>query len=326
MTDLKRRIRRRVEPDLAEIEIALQSNLQPHLDFVASIARHILMAGGKRVRPLLMVLSARICGYDKPDAKTCGIIFEYLHAATLLHDDLVDGADFRRGKDVAHRIFGSAPAVLTGDFLLARSLSIAAATGNPEIIRVIAEATEHMSTGEIHQLHKKGDIDLTESEYLDIIRRKTAVLMEAACRTGALLAGAPGVIVEALSRYGLNLGLAFQMADDLLDYTAESLDLGKLVGADLREGKLTLPVIFALHRADAGTRKLLCTVIQNPDFSEREFLELKEHLDRLGGIAYTREKAIDHIRKAKSELEVFAPSEDRTLLECMADYALHRSS
>ncbi|MBW2670019.1 MAG: polyprenyl synthetase family protein, partial [Deltaproteobacteria bacterium] len=182
MNDIKHKILNLVKDDLSEIEVALKQNLNPHFDLVSQIAGHILFSGGKRLRPLLMVLSARICGYDGNYEKTFSTIFEYLHAATLLHDDLVDEATLRRGKPVANSIWGNAIAVLVGDFLLARSLSIAAETKRPDVIKVVAEITENMSQGEIHQLMKKGCIDLTEKEYMEIIRRKTAVLFQGTCR------------------------------------------------------------------------------------------------------------------------------------------------
>jgi octaprenyl-diphosphate synthase len=224
MSDLKHKILALVKDDLAAIETALEENLNPHLDLVSQIARHILFSGGKRLRPLLMVLSARICGYNGNYDKTFSTIFEYLHAATLLHDDLVDQATLRRGNPVAHSIWGNATAVLVGDFLLARSLSIAAETELPDVIRIVAEITENMSQGEIHQLMKKGSLDFTEKEYMEVIRRKTAVLFQGTCRVSALISGAPKEKETALSDYGFNLGIAFQMVDDLLDYTTlESL-------------------------------------------------------------------------------------------------------
>ena len=251
MSNIKHRILALVKDDLKEIETALKENLNPHLDLVSKIAGHILFSGGKRLRPLLMVLSARICGYDGDYDKTFSTIFEYLHAATLLHDDLVDQATLRRGKPVAHSIWDNATTVLVGDFLLARALSIASETELPNVIRIVAEITENMSQGEIHQLMRKGSLDLTEKEYMEIIRRKTAVLFQGACRVSALIAGAPNEKEIALSDYGFNLGIAFQMVDDLLDYTLDTGVLGKEVGADLKEGKLTLPVIYSLKAADA---------------------------------------------------------------------------
>jgi octaprenyl-diphosphate synthase len=234
-----------------------------------------------------MILCARLCGYPKPDAARFSTIFEYLHAATLLHDDVVDGAALRRGKEVANRKWDTPTTVLTGDFLLARGLSIASETGLCEVIETIAEITENMSQGEIRQLEKKGDIHLSENDYLEVIRCKTGVLFQGACRTGALIAGVGEDKVQRLTDYGCHLGLAFQMADDLLDYTQDASSLGKHAGADLREGKLTLPLIHALSRAGNEDRKRMTNLIQNPDFTLDEFDYLVYMLKSYGGIAYT---------------------------------------
>jgi octaprenyl-diphosphate synthase len=326
MSELKIRILDMVKSDLAEIETALVENLKPNVELVSTIAGHILFSGGKRLRPLLMVLCAKICHYQGGYDKTFSIIFEYLHAATLLHDDVVDGALMRRGKPAAHSLWGGAAAVLTGDFLLARSLAIAAETGNIRIIRTISEITENMAQGEIHQLMRKGDIHLSEAEYLEVIRRKTAVLFQGACRVSALIADAPIGWETALADYGYHLGMAFQMADDLLDYTEDSLALGKTVGADLKEGKLTLPVIYALNAAGAKDRQRMETIICNTEFSVPEFQELAEYLTAHGGIDYPWQKANVHIESAKTAIARFEPSVPREILMDVADYALKRKS
>jgi octaprenyl-diphosphate synthase len=321
---LKTRILAAVGQDLAAIEKALADNLKPYYDLVGRIAGHILFAGGKRLRPLLTVLSARACGSDRPEHIRYSTIFEYLHAATLLHDDLVDGALLRRGKPVAHGVFGNETAVLTGDFMLARSLSLAAETGNPRIIQVIAETMELMSQGEIEQLNNRGRIELTEAEYLEVIRRKTAALMQSACHTGALLAGAHGRDLEALKSYGHHLGMAFQMADDLLDYTADSDHLGKAVGGDLREGKLTLPVIHTLSVADETDRKRMMGMIGNRNLGNGDFKRFVQLLTANGGISYAREKALAHVTGAREALACFGSSPSADMLALIADYALAR--
>lgn len=326
MTNLKIKILQRVKTDLEEIETALVRNLNPYLDLVSETARHILFSGGKRLRPLLMVLSARLCDYQGTLDKHYSTIFEYLHAATLLHDDLVDGAVIRRGKPVANSVYGNAAAVLVGDFLLARGLSIAAETGKTQVIDIIAGITENMSQGEIHQLLKKQSFDMTESEYMEIIRRKTAVLMQGACHVGALVADAPGHHQMALADYGHHLGLAFQMADDLLDYTADTNVLGKTVGTDLKEGKLTLPVIHAIDKTPPEKRLKIESIVRKKDFSDEEFRFIIEMLTQSGSIDYTREKASDHIQKAKSAISIFAPGKNRELLEDIADYSLERKA
>lgn len=326
MTDLKLKILLEVQNDLEQIETALAENLNPYLDLVSDTARHILFSGGKRLRPLLTVLSARVCGYDGDRDKHYSTIFEYLHAATLLHDDLVDGASLRRGKQAAHSVFGNSVAVLVGDFLLARGLSIAAETRKIEVIQTIAGITENMSQGEIHQLLGKENLELTEEEYLEVIRRKTAVLMQGACRVGALIAGAGAERENALDAFGYNLGIAFQMADDLLDYTADSAVLGKMVGADLREGKLTLPVIHALKNAPDEDRSIMSRIILDKEFTESDFRLLVQMLKRYDGIDYTVERAAAHIEKAKEAIGVFEPCRARETLIDIADYALLRKA
>lgn len=324
MNDLKAAILARAEADLNAIELALEDNLISYLDLVKEVAGHILFSGGKRFRPLLMVLSARICGYRGDYDKTFSVIFEYLHAATLLHDDLVDEATLRRGKPVANTVYGNATAVLVGDFLLARSLAIAAATDNIDVIKAIGAVTEDMAQGEIHQLLNKGKTNITEAEYIEVIRRKTAALIQGACRTGALIAGAAPNQAAALSEYGYHLGMAFQMADDLLDYLSVTETLGKEIGADLREGKVTLPVIHALKHASAPERRQLEAVITDSHFSNDDFNQLVSLLESLGGIAYTRQLAENHVERAKTALNGFVDSETLELMRMMADYALSR--
>ncbi len=325
MNDIKHRILSLVKDDLSEIEVALEQNLNPHFDLVSQIAGHILFSGGKRLRPLLMVLSARLCGYDGNYEKTFSTIFEYLHAATLLHDDLVDEATLRRGKPVAHSIWGNAIAVLVGDFLLARSLSIAAETKRPDVIKVVAEITENMSQGEIHQLMKKGCIDLTETEYMEIIERKTAVLFQGTCRVGALISGVSKEKENALAGYGFNIGIAFQMVDDLLDYSQNTPALGKKVGADLKEGKLTLPVIYSLKSADATDRIQMEKIIKNKDFSMEDFETLIAIMKKYGGQTYTQKVAQKYVKNAKNALEIFENSTTKEILLTIADYTLARN-
>jgi octaprenyl-diphosphate synthase len=324
MNDIKQKILNLVKDDLLEIEVALEQNLNPHLDLVSQIAGHILFSGGKRLRPLLMVLSARLCGYDGNYEKTFSTIFEYLHAATLLHDDLVDEATLRRGKPAAHSIWGDAIAVLVGDFLLARSLSIAAETNRPDVIKVVAEITENMSQGEIHQLMKKGCIDLTEKEYMEIIRRKTAVLFQGTCRVGALISGVSKEKEDALAGYGFNLGIAFQMVDDLLDYSQDTTAIGKKVGADLKEGKLTLPVIYSLRSADAKDRIQMEKIIKNKAFSTEDFDTLIAIMKKYGGQTYTEKVAQKYVKNAKNALETFKHSTTKEILLTIADYTLAR--
>jgi octaprenyl-diphosphate synthase len=325
MNSLKQKILSEAEKELADIEAALSENLQPYLEIVSDVAGHIIFSGGKRLRPLLMVLSARVCGYTGSYDITFSSAIEFLHAATLLHDDLVDDASLRRGKPVAHSVYGNAITVLVGDFLLARALAISAETGKIEIIKVISKLTEEMSQGEVFQLMRKGDTSLSEAEYLSVIGQKTAVLFESACKTCAILADASDEQKQALSDYGYNLGIAFQMADDLLDYTLNTADLGKEVGADLKEGKMTLPVIHALDSADADDKEVMTTIIKDENFSNEDFRTLIEKLEKYGGIDYTKKRAGSYIFKAKEALSVFEASRSKEMMFDIADYALSRT-
>ena len=324
MKGLKEQILESVRQDLVEIEAALTKNLKPYLPLVSHVAKYILFSGGKRIRPLLMVLSARLCGYNGDYDKTMSVVFEYLHAATLLHDDLVDGADVRRGNPAAHSIWGNPATVLVGDFLLARSIAIAAETDSVPIIDILAHTTAQMSEGEIHQLLHRGDLALDETAYIEVISRKTACLIQAACQIGALLAEAPEEEVQSLAHYGYHVGIAFQMADDLLDYTADATVLGKAIGADLREGKLTLPVIYALNCASIEDRRRLETIIQAIGISRSDFQTVLGLINKYGGIQYTRDRAQEHIEQAKKCLHIFSVSKQRTLLEQLADYVMVR--
>jgi len=321
---LKQKIIEIVAQDLKKIEIALEHHLKPNLDLVKEIASHLLFSGGKRLRPLLLIHSARACGYNNEFEIEFSIIFEYLHAATLLHDDVVDEADTRRGKKAAHTKWSASKVVLTGDFLLAQALDIAAKTKEPDIISVIAKITRDMSQGEIDQLTKKGKLDLSEEEYCSIIERKTAVLIQGACKSGAILAKAHKKKEDALSRYGFHLGMAFQMADDLLDYTASAQDLGKNPGADMREGKLTLPLIHSLANASLKDKEWMETAITAPEFNPKQFEKLKEKLYMYRGIEYTLKKAQDHVKKAKACLDGFHDCQSKQLLCLIADYSIER--
>jgi octaprenyl-diphosphate synthase len=326
LKDLKQRILAAVADDLETVETALGANLNPYFELVRQVSGHILFAGGKRLRPLLMMLTARLCGYQGDHMAKYAVIFEYLHAATLLHDDVVDGGELRRGATAAHREWDPPTAVLTGDFLLARALSLAAHTGLPAVIDTIAAITEQMSQGEIEQLARKGDLTLTEAQYLDVIRCKTAVLFQGACRVGGLISAADDQQVQTLGNYGHHLGLAFQMADDLLDYTLDSAALGKKVGADLREGKLTLPVIHALQQTGDSDRQWITELIRAGDFTPDQFKHLVDLLHRHGGLDYTRRCAAAHVAQAKAALAPFPACAEREVLDNIADYALVRKA
>lgn len=315
-----------VQDDLESIESALKNNLDSHLDLVSEVAGHLLFSGGKRLRPLLLVLCARICDHKKGDEIHVSTALEYLHAATLLHDDIVDEASLRRGQPVANSIWGNSVTVLVGDFLFARASSIATNTGKMAIVRVMAEILEEMSQGEINQLIRKGDLGISEEDYMRVIHQKTAVLFQGSCRVGSILADAEKRKEDALSEFGLNYGIAFQMIDDLIDYTSDTKTLGKEVGTDLKERKLTMPVIYALREANSHDQNRMEEIINHSHFSIDDFNELLDLLEKYKGISYVKNRAADHIQSAKDSLNIFPKSKYKDILMSIADYTIERRS
>ena len=322
--DLKSKIISKVEKDLLDIETALYENLNPYYELVSDIAGHLLFSGGKRLRPLLMILSSRICNYKDGAEIKFSTIFEYIHTATLLHDDVIDQAKIRRGKNTAHIIWDPSQVVLTGDFLLARAMALVSETKLFEVVETITKVIEDMTQGEIIQLNKKGKINLTEHEYMEIIRRKTGVLIQGACKTGAIIAKASKGKIKALSNYGYYLGMAFQMADDLLDYTSDAETMGKDAGIDIKEGKLTLPLIVTLKKACKDDQKWLCKIINNKKFDIGDFKDIVAMLHKYKGIEYTRFKALEYVKKAKKTLEIFKPCKSKEIMDMIADYSILR--
>ena len=327
MTDLKTRLLSEVAPDLEKIEAALKHHLTPDLAVVSEVAGHIIFSGGKRFRPLLILLCSRLCGHGEEYVYHFTTAFEYLHTATLLHDDIVDEASLRRGKPVANKVWDNSTAVLVGDFLFARASGLIAKTRIMEGIEIIARVTENMTQGELFQMAHKGRLDLTEAEYMDIIKWKTAVLFQGSCEIGAGMGDVKEAWKQALSDYGFYLGMAFQMADDLLDYTQLEVEkLGKKFGADLREGKLTLPVIRSLEKAQPDDRAAMQAIVNKKEFSMGEFQQLVALMEQYGGMAYTRKMAAGYVEKAKDCLKVFPDSRTRQTLAGFAEYALVRGT
>lgn len=311
-------------PDIAAINRALEANLTTHVPFISQVGRHILLSGGKRVRPLLFVLSARLCGCRSNHLADFSTIFEYLHAATLLHDDVVDAATVRRGTSTANTIWGNQAVILVGDFLLAKALSLAVTTDRLKVLKVLAHATTMMAEGEILQLLHARNLDLTEEEYFEVIHRKTAVLMSAACQIGAIVSGAPPEQEDALARFGLNLGLTFQLVDDILDFTGDERQLGKPVANDLKEGRITLPLITALKRASDPERQRLKELAQ--DVRPEHTGEIRELLERLGALDYARSRAREYTRAAQEDLRLFPESPEKGYFWGITEMLLARTS
>ena len=312
-----------LEKEIAAINNALVANLHTHVPLIAEVGRHILLSGGKRIRPLLFLLSARMCGCQGNDLADFSTIFEYLHAATLLHDDVVDAASVRRGRSTANTIWGNQAVILVGDFLLSKALSLAVTTNRLKVLQVLAYATTRMAEGEIMQLLHTGNLELSEAEYFEVIDRKTAILMSAACQIGAVLGGVPPAQEEALAEMGLNLGMTFQVVDDILDFIGDEKELGKQVCADLREGRITLPLIHALARADDPDRQRLKDIAQNltPEMTQ----ELRQLLDRYGSLDYARNIARRYTLQAQENLAPFPASPEKNYFWAITEELLGRT-
>ncbi len=314
----------RCKPDFDRIEQAMEGHFSSHLPFVNQISSYILFAGGKRFRPLLTVYTARLCGGDGPDIYDLSVVPEYLHAASLLHDDVVDEGTLRRGKPPAYKVWGNKAAVLVGDYLYARAIDLASSFGNVLIAKAIAQTVALMSEGEIIQLLDAKAPTYTEEAYNKVIDRKTASLISVSCRIGALIAGAPENQVELVAEYGYNLGKAFQIIDDVLDYTADVKEFGKSLGTDLAEGKVTLPVIVALKNSSSQDQSRLKKLLEDRNPSEQDLAWIGRLLDETGGIVYAREKAIEHINKAVNCMDAFPGSGARQLLINLAWFVASR--
>ncbi len=310
--------------DFKRIEQVLEQHFSSHIPFVNEISRHILFANGKRIRPLLTVCSARLCGLETDDAFDLSAVPEYLHAASLLHDDVVDGGEMRRGVPPAYKVWGNSPAVLVGDYLYAKAIGLATQFGNVKIAAEIASTVGLMAEGEIIQLLHAKQPSFDEKTYTDIIYRKTAALISTSCRIGALLARAPKEQEEAVSNYGLNLGKAFQLIDDVLDYTADESELGKAIGTDLAEGKLTLPIVIAVEEAEEQDSRRLLSIMGHGHPSDSDMKWVRDLLRDTGAIDYTKEKARSLILSACDSLDVFEKSETRELLKVLALFVLER--
>ncbi|MFH1147882.1 MAG: polyprenyl synthetase family protein [Pseudomonadota bacterium] len=313
-----------LKDDLERIEDAIVQNLSSHVPFISNVSRYILFSGGKRVRPLLMILAARMCGYTGDHEYGLSAIFEYLHAATLLHDDVVDNAEIRRGKAPAKDVYGNQAVILVGDFLYSKSLLISTLQGDIRIMEPLLEATTLMAEGEVLQLLNEENLEIGEEEYMQVIHRKTAVLMAAACQVGAILGSVSREKEAAMRAYGENIGMSFQLTDDILDYTGSVGEFGKKVGNDFKEGKVTLPLIHALRRSNQNDLKRIREIFLRKRIKQAEFIEAKDLIEKYGGFEYTRRLAQNASNKAKDDLALFPPSPTKEILSAIADYIVER--
>jgi octaprenyl-diphosphate synthase len=321
---IKQRIYAQVNPDLERIEAEISRHLTTSVPLVAVVGRHIMASGGKRLRPLLMILAARLCGYRGNHDATLAIVFEYLHAATLLHDDVVDNAEFRRNNPAANIMWGNPAVVLVGDFLYSKSILLTVGYNNIRILQVLSEATTKMAEGEVLQLINADNLELDEREYLEVIVRKTAVLISAACQVGAIFGGASAAQEEVLRAYGHHLGIAFQLVDDALDFTGKREELGKSIGNDVQEGKATLPLIHAMHHSAPEEKEQIRKIFSAEKILPRDFERVRDLVIRTGGIDRTTRLATQHVEQAKEGLQIFPDSPTRDILLDIADYVVYR--
>jgi len=322
--NLKERIYSRVRPDMIRIEEEINRLLISDIPLISVIGRYIMGSGGKRLRPLLMILGSRLCGYSGTNDAPLAVVFEFVHAATLLHDDVVDHAEIRRNRPAANTIWGNPAVVLVGDFLYSKSIQMAVGYQDIRILEILLDATTRMSEGEVLQLIHSDDLEISETEYLQVITRKTAVLIGAACRVGAIFGGGGSAEEKALGDYGHNLGISFQLIDDTLDFTGETKELGKPVGNDIQEGKATLPLIHALRNAKPAERKRLLQIFSSDVITENEAAELRNVVIRTGGIDYTHELASRHAMEAREALSIFPDGPVKEILVDIAEYVIYR--
>ena len=309
--------------EMAQVNELIRSRLGSDVLLINQISEHIVAAGGKRLRPMLTVIAARALGYQGTRHHQLAAIIEFIHTSTLLHDDVVDESDLRRGRKTANALWGNAPSVLVGDFLYSRSFQLMVELDSMPVMQVLADATNQIAEGEVLQLLHVGNPDTSESDYLRVIERKTAVLFAAATRLSAMLAGANASQQQDLADYGMNLGLAFQIADDVLDYTADADTLGKNLGDDLAEGKATLPVIHALAHASPAERPRLDQIIREGDASALP--EVLAAIRGSGSLEYSRQKAERYALAAEAALASLPASEWSSALRALTRYAIDRN-
>ncbi|MEH6357601.1 MAG: polyprenyl synthetase family protein [Pseudomonadales bacterium] len=312
-----------VEDDFSAVNQLILDQLHSDVDLVETISQYLVDSGGKRIRPLLVLLAAKCCDYQGKDHILLATIIEFLHTATLLHDDVVDMSELRRGRSTANAVFGNAPSVLVGDFLYSRAFQMLVDLGDLRIMAIMASCTNQIAEGEVKQLSNARNPDLTEQQYRDVIQAKTAILFEAAAETSGILSGVNEGQQQALKNYGAHLGMTFQLIDDLLDYDGEVEEMGKNVGDDLAEGKMTLPLIHTLKNSSPENAKLIRDAIleNNPEHATK-IITLVKNSDAL---SYTLEKAELEANQAIQQLEKLPDNSYRSALKDLAKQALNRS-
>ncbi len=315
-----------VKDDVRRVEESFRDNINSDVKLVGKVGEYILASGGKRFRPLIMLLCSKLFDYKGESHIDLAAVIEYIHTATLLHDDVVDNANLRRGKTTANEVWGDGASVLVGDYLLSRAFSLAVSNGNERVLKILSETTTRMAEGEVMQLLKHGDIETTEEEYLEVVTNKTAVLFAASSQVAAIVSGSTLDEEVALSGYGMGLGIAYQLMDDCLDYISTDKDLGKSICNDIREGKATMPLIRAYSLADEQERRLLKGALESDDGSDTMVGDVVALINKYEGIEYTRRRAMEYIDGARKGLEIFKPDVARMSLMAVADYVIDRKN
>jgi octaprenyl-diphosphate synthase len=310
--------------EVGGVEDQVRENLDSSVTLINTVAAHILNSGGKRIRPLLLVLCARLCGYSGRDHHQLSSLVEFIHTATLLHDDVVDDAELRRGRRTARKVWGNQISILVGDYLYSKAMAQIVEFRSQGINEVLAEACTKMAEGEVLQLYYNGNPAMPESDYLKIVEHKTAGLIAAACRMGAIIADAPEDRLDALFRFGQYVGIAFQVADDTLDYTADGARLGKTLGQDLRQGKATMPLLHLLQHCSDADRQMIKDRMETRTLTEDDLSRLIHLMEEMGSIAYAMERAQAFVVAAHRELDLFEDCTAKRALVVAADYMVTR--
>jgi len=310
--------------DLKNVELQFKKDLQSDVPLIRKVGEYVLSSGGKRIRPALLLLTAKLCGYRGDRHVPLASVIEFIHTATLLHDDVVDNANLRRGIASANTLWGNEASVLVGDFLFSKSFSLMVADGDLNVLKVLSAATTIIAEGEVLQLISTSDMDVTEERYIEVVKCKTAILLSAACQAGAILGKATQEREEALRDFGMALGIAFQLMDDMLDYVASEKQFGKSIGHDLEEGKITLPLIHTLKQCTPTERELIADIVEKDVLDKSDFQTVFDLVHRYSGIDYTVARARDYTASAKSFLAVFEDSPEKYALLSLADYVVTR--
>jgi octaprenyl-diphosphate synthase len=310
--------------DLDRVNQLIVDRMQSSVALIPELAGHIVAGGGKRLRPMLTLGAARLCGYCGDRHIALAAAVEFIHTATLLHDDVVDASDLRRGRDTANAIWGNKPAVLVGDFLFSRAFELMVEDGSLRVLEILSRASSVIAQGEVLQLMTTSDLQTTVDGYLAVIEAKTAELFAAASRIGAVMAGRPRSEEEALDRFGRNLGIAFQMTDDMLDFSARQNDLGKSIGDDFRDGKITLPILVAFAHGDEKERRFWQRTLEDMDQRPDDLSRATRLIERRGGLSETLSRARDYAGAAIEALSTFGDSEARRALIEAAAFVTER--